>query len=79
MVRKRRARERGRFTTISIPTTLFNRIEEKIKGTGFPSVSSFATYVLREIVAEKKDWKEPLTKEEEEKIKERLRSLGYLE
>ena len=35
--------------------------------------------IRREIIAEKRDWKEPLTKEDEERIKRRLRSLGYLE
>jgi len=69
-----------KFTTVSIPTPLFKKIEERIKGTGFTSVSSYVTYVLREIIAEEdEDSEEPFSKEDEERVKERLRSLGYLD
>ena len=68
-----------KYTTVSIPTTLFKKIEERIKGTGFTSVSSYVTYVLREIIAEDEKEEEPFSKEDEERVKERLRALGYLE
>lgn len=71
--------KRKKFTTISIPTPLFNKIKERIKGTGFTSVSSYVTYVLREIVAEKEEEEEPFSKEDEERIKARLRALGYID
>ncbi len=71
--------EEKKFTTVSIPTPLFKKIEERIKGTGFTSVSSYVTYVLREIVAEEENEEEPFSKEDEERIKERLRALGYLD
>ena len=38
---------RGRYTTVSIPVTLYRRIRELIKDTGFTSVSQFVIYVLR--------------------------------
>lgn len=67
-------------TTVSIPTPLFKKIQERIKGTGFTSVSSYLTYVLREITAEEEEeTEEPFTKEDEEKIKARLRALGYID
>ena len=66
--------------TVSISTPLFRKIEERIKGPGFTSVSSYVTYVLREIVAEKRDGQEEaFTKEDEEAVKRRLRALGYLD
>ncbi len=65
-----------KFTTVSIPAPLFKKIEERIKGTGFTSVSSYVTYVLREVVSEEA---EPFTKEYEERVKDRLRALGYLD
>ena len=71
--------EKKKFTTVSIPTPLFRKVEERIKGTGFTSVSSYVTYVLREIVAEEEDQAEPFTKEDEERVKERLRALGYID
>ena len=71
-------KEKKKFTTISIPTPLFEKIKERIKGTGFTSVSSYVTYVLRELLAEKEE-EEPFTKEDEERIKARLRALGYID
>lgn len=70
--------ERKKFTTVSIPTPLFRKVEERIEGTGFTSVSSYVTYVLREIVAEEEEPEEPFTKKDEERVKSRLRALGYI-
>ena len=68
-----------KFTTVSIPAPLFKKIEDRIKGTGFTSVSSYVTYVLREIVSEEEVTSEPFTKEDEERVKDKLRALGYLD
>lgn len=65
------------FTTVSIPVPLFRKLKNQIENTGFTSVSSYVGYILREIVAEKGE--APFTEEDEEKIREKLRSLGYLE
>jgi len=72
---------RGRYTTVSIPVTLYNRIRELIKDTGFTSVSQFVTYVLREIIADMERQKlesEGISDEEKRRIIERLKRLGYL-
>ena len=71
---------KGKYTTVSIPVTLYNRIKRLIEGTGFTSVSQYVTYVLREIVAahEEARYEEPFTEEDKERILERLRRLGYL-
>jgi Arc/MetJ-type ribon-helix-helix transcriptional regulator len=76
----RERKKKSKFTPVSIPTSLFDSIKDMIKGTGFPSVSSFVTYVLREIVVSlgKKKIK-LLTEREKKKIEEKLRKLGYLE
>ncbi|MBA7656482.1 hypothetical protein ES703_64408 [subsurface metagenome] len=71
--------EEKKFTTVSIPVPLFKKIEERIKGTGFTSVSSYVTYVLREVVSEEEEEAEPFTKEDEERVKQRLRALGYID
>ncbi|RLF51183.1 MAG: CopG family transcriptional regulator [Thermoplasmata archaeon] len=70
-----------KYTTISIPTPLAEKIKKRIEGTGFTNVSSYVTYVLREILAgiEEEKTDEAFTKEDEERIKERLRALGYLD
>ena len=43
--------KRVKYTTVSIPLTLYNRIKKLIEGTGFTSVSQYVTYVLREVIA----------------------------
>ncbi len=71
-----------KYTTVSIPVTLYERIKNIIKDTGFTSVSDFVTYVLREVVAmyesEKSSEYDGLSEEDLEKIKRRLKALGYL-
>lgn len=74
--------EEKKFTSVSIPVPLFRKVEERIKGTGFTSVSSYVTYVLREIMAEEErqdDDQQPFSKEDEERVKDRLRALGYID
>jgi len=65
---------------VSIPVTLYRRIKKIIEGTGFTSVSSFVTYVLREVVTayEERMSEEPFTEEDREAIIEKLQKLGYL-
>jgi len=69
----------NRYTTISIPIQLNEKIKVLTKNTGFNSVSSFVTYVLRQILSEESVKKEGFTKTDEEKVKDRLKSLGYIE
>lgn len=71
---------RGKYTTVSIPVTLYNRIKELIKDTGFTSVSQYVTYVLREIVVahEEAKYSEVFSEEDKKRIIEKLKKLGYL-
>ncbi|HDI86209.1 MAG TPA: CopG family transcriptional regulator [Candidatus Korarchaeota archaeon] len=68
-----------RYTTISIPVPLYEKVKKMIEGTGFSSVSDYVTYVLRELVASYEESKLDFTREDEERIKRRLRALGYLD
>ena len=74
-------KEDKKFTTISIPTQLAEKIKKRIEGTGFHSLSSYVTYVLREVISgvEEEEKEEAFSKEDEEKVKDRLRALGYLD
>ncbi|GMR19032.1 MAG: ribbon-helix-helix domain-containing protein [Patescibacteria group bacterium] len=67
----------SKFTTVSIPAPLFRKLERLIKGTGFPSVSSFATFVMREIVLGQEGGA-PFSTEDKDKIVKRLKELGYI-
>jgi len=73
-------KDEKKFTTISIPTPLAEKIKKRIDGTGFTSLSSYVTYVLREVLSgmeEESD--DAFSKEDEERVKDRLRALGYLD
>ncbi len=73
-------KDENKYTTVSIPTQLAEKIKKRIQGTGFNSLSSYVTYVLREVISSNdEERKEAFTKEDEEKVKDRLRALGYLD
>jgi metal-responsive CopG/Arc/MetJ family transcriptional regulator len=67
--------KRIEFTSISIPSTLFKKLEKHIDGTGFPSVSGYVAFVMRTILSEGGNTKADY---EAEMVKKRLRELGYL-
>ena len=70
------------YTTVSIPKPLANKVKERMKGTGFSSVSSYVTYILRQVLSsieQDKREKQAFTKEEEDRVKQRLRDLGYID
>lgn len=66
-----------KYTTITIPSPLFEKIRERIKSTGFSSVSDYATYILRETVSEIELKK--MGKKKTEGVIEKLRALGYIQ
>ena len=70
------------YTTVSIPKPLAEKVKERMQGTGFSSVSSYVSYVLRQVLSsieEEERNKQAFSKEEEEQVKQRLRDLGYLD
>jgi len=73
-------------TTISVPKQLFEKIKKRCEGTGFNSVSSYVTYVMRQVLSKTEEEggrpqakDEPFSADDEKRVKERLRSLGYLD
>ncbi len=63
--------------TIRIPEELYEKAQKYIEENGgFESVDELAAYLLQEFLAE--DEVQALTREEEEKIRDRLKSLGYI-
>ena len=73
--------DKNNTTTVSIPTVLAEKIKQRCEGTGFNSVSSYVTYVLRQVLSkvESENKTEAFSEEDEKKVKERLKSLGYLD
>jgi len=67
------------FTPVSIPTSLYKKIEERIKGSDITSVGGYIIKVLREHFSKTEDSPEVFSQEEEEKVKEKLKALGYID
>ena len=70
------------YSTVSLPKPLVEKIKKTIRGSGYVSVNDFITKVLKTALDkqtkdEKKEEK-VFSKEDEMKIKERLRGLGYI-
>ena len=65
------------YTTVSIPKILYEKVQQRIEGTGFTSVSRFVVYILRELVTEPKKEKAPFSEEDKKSVLEKLEKLGY--
>jgi metal-responsive CopG/Arc/MetJ family transcriptional regulator len=65
--------------TVSIPASLYKKIEEVIKGTDVAAVSNYVAKVLREKLSQEENTEGAFSKEDEEKVKERLKALGYID
>lgn len=61
---------------IFIPQYLYEKIKKKIEGSDFNSVSDYVVFVLKEVL-ETNNNEENIS--EKEKIKERLKALGYMD
>jgi Arc/MetJ-type ribon-helix-helix transcriptional regulator len=74
------------MVTLKIPRPLYKRVQQLIEGTGFRSVTEFATYVLRDLAAQpapekrlaRKKAPARMTAAELKAARQRLRELGYL-
>lgn len=89
LIRKPKSKEEmlKRYSTnhsiLVIPKVLHDKIKKRCEGTGFSTTSDYATYVLRGVLSnlnnqKKEKKKEAFSREDEEKVKERLKALGYL-
>jgi hypothetical protein len=67
------------FTTVTIPTALVQEIECAIRGTGIKTVSSYIVGAVREALSKGPGKSEAFSEEDEEKVKERLKALGYID
>jgi hypothetical protein len=68
----------GRFRSLRIPEETARALEERIRGSGFATVDAFASFVLARLL-EKPAGEAPFSEEDERQLKERLRSLGYID
>jgi len=67
----------ARTRTIRLPEEVAHAIEERIRGTGFASVDAFVEFVLARLLEQPGEG--AFSEEDERNLKERLRSLGYID
>lgn len=68
----------GEKVNVQISKELYEKAEKFIKESGgFSSVEELVEFLLNEVLSEESS-EYKMSKEEEEEIKKRLRSLGYL-
>ena len=63
--------------SVQLPEELVAALEERFRGTSFDSVDAFIAFVLSRLLDEPANV--GFTEEEERGLKERLRSLGYID
>jgi len=67
------------YGDIKVSKEIIKKIEERIKDTEFKSVDEYVTFVLEEVIRDEEEPEEVFSEEDEKKVKERLRALGYLD
>ncbi len=63
--------------TIVLPEELAVALEARVRGTSFPDVDAFVAFVLARLLESPE--RGGFTEEEERRLRERLRSLGYID
>ena len=68
---------------LSISEKTYEKIAERAKETDFESADEYVEYILEQVIDRlekgKEGSEETYSAEDEERVKERLRALGYLE
>ncbi|MBD3204409.1 CopG family transcriptional regulator [Candidatus Woesearchaeota archaeon] len=65
---------------IKIPEEMYFKLEKRAKDSDFEDVDSYVEFILLQVIEriENEQDDEELSEEDEERIKQRLKSLGYL-
>jgi Arc/MetJ-type ribon-helix-helix transcriptional regulator len=72
-----RATGTGSPRSVRLPEEIFRGIESRIRGSAFDSVDAFVAFVLARLLEEPGG--PGFSEEEERTLRERLRSLGYID
>ena len=64
---------------VKLPRKLYEEALKKAEEAGFSDFNDFLVFILEQLASEEELGSEVLSKEDEEKVKERLRALGYIE
>ena len=65
--------------TVDIPAALYKKIQQRIASEDKDAVTDYIIKTLEKKMQEEQSSEGSLTEEEEEKVKERLKALGYMD
>ena len=65
--------------SVLIPLSLYKKIEEAIKKTGDKTVVDYVVKIVEESLPKDQESDKGLSKEEEDKVREKLKALGYMD
>jgi Arc/MetJ-type ribon-helix-helix transcriptional regulator len=65
------------FRVVRLPESVARAVEERIHGSSFGSVDAFVTFVLARLLEQTGE--AAFSAEDEKALKDRLRSLGYID
>lgn len=65
--------------SINLPPDLVTRLEARLKGSGFVSVDDFLAFLIARLLESPPKDGEVFSAEDEDRLKEHLRALGYLD
>jgi Arc/MetJ-type ribon-helix-helix transcriptional regulator len=71
------SRTRGPVRSVELPEEIVRALAARIQGSSFESVDAFISFVLARLLEEPSDG--AFSEEDERHLKERLRSLGYID
>ncbi|MGC2035536.1 MAG: CopG family transcriptional regulator [Thermoplasmata archaeon] len=63
--------------TLHIPEEVARSLEARIKKSSFADLDAFVSFVLSRLMDETRDV--PFSEDDEQRLRERLRSLGYID
>ena len=64
---------------VQVPAELHQRIARRIQGSAFTSVDEFVAFVLGRLAEADARSGEPLSAQDEARVRERLKALGYID
>lgn len=65
--------------TVALPVPVLERVEDRLPYTEFDSVGEYITFAMEEVLYAVEEADEPVEPVDEEAVRRRLESLGYLE
>jgi len=64
---------------ILVPVSIFKKVKKLAEKENIDSVEEYVVKILEEKIAEKQNKDDKFSKEDEEKVKKRLKALGYMD